>query len=353
MNCAMKNSMLICATATVTVAVALFYKKNHLRVRRAKSCMHAIVRFPPPGIARKPFPIILLAGSSQKANVWARRVEFLTAAGYECHALDFVQTGRYFTSYREQLLRLRQYITENLEEQRPVLIGHSQGGSKAQLYLTAADGDASVEAESRVRACILMSSMEPSFLGTSLHVVPWLMQTAGMLRVLAAGTLGAFYLDPICFCFGGGPWRHDLGLYRALFNDATATTTLATVQTILDARVGYVAPAAGASSSQGVPLAAWADACISDHDPCICDHVGLVPQARSPAEARKATRCKLLHLVGETDRIVPRAQSERIARCWQVPMTVVHGQGHQLADSGWEQSVMEPIQTFLDGLMCE
>lgn len=32
------------------------------------------------------------------------------------------------------------------------------------------------------------------------------------------------------------------------------------------------------------------------------------------------------------------------------PHTIIEGQGHQMGDEGWEQSVMGPLRTFLDGL---
>ena len=65
-------------------AAAYFYHRNHKRVRRAKSCMPAR-------------PLAFLAGTARKADVWRMR-----AAGYE-----FVQTGRYLTSYAEQMEKLR------------------------------------------------------------------------------------------------------------------------------------------------------------------------------------------------------------------------------------------------------
>ena len=34
----------------------------------------------------------------------------------------------------------------------------------------------------------------------------------------------------------------------------------------------------------------------------------------------------------------------------QVRPTIIEGQGHQMGDEGWEQSVMGPLRTFLDGL---
>ena len=67
----------------------------------------------------------------------AARAVLLRAAGYECHALEFVQTGRYLTTYAEQMEKLRTYITDQLDDARPVLKGHSQGGTKVLQYLLA------------------------------------------------------------------------------------------------------------------------------------------------------------------------------------------------------------------------
>ena len=89
-------SMLLAAAAT-----AYFYYRNHKRVRRAKSCMRAVRLFPPASAPVRPFPLVFLAGTAQKADVWRVRMELLRAAGYECHALEFVQTGRYLTTYSE------------------------------------------------------------------------------------------------------------------------------------------------------------------------------------------------------------------------------------------------------------
>ena len=34
----------------------------------------------------------------------------------------------------------------------------------------------------------------------------------------------------------------------------------------------------------------------------------------------------------------------------QVRPKIIEGQGHQMGDAGWEQSVMGPLRLFLDGL---
>jgi hypothetical protein len=107
--------------AACAAAVVAFYVKNHGRVRRAKNCMRAIRMFPPRGAPDRPFPLVFPAGTTQKADVWRKRMEMLAAAGYECHALDFVQTGRYVTSYHEQMDRIRNCMFGSLElwPQRP------------------------------------------------------------------------------------------------------------------------------------------------------------------------------------------------------------------------------------------
>ena len=308
--------------------------------------MRAIVKYPPSTVASRPYPLILLAGTSQKADVWRRRMEMLSAAGYECHALDFVQSGRYFTSYAEQMRRLKQYIIERLDG-RPILIGHSQGGTKAQVYVLASDGDAGMAVDCSVRAVVLMSSTEDSLLGATPSILGKMVATAGVARTTVAGVLGAIYLDPLCFCFGGGPWRHQLKMYGSLFNESTHSTTLASEHSLSDARVAIPKDHA---TSQLVPVPAWADTYLTAHDPSITD-LGVVARARSPCAARAASNeLPILHLVAGNDRIVSRAQSAKVAAAWGVPMTVVDGQGHQLGDEGWERSVMEPLRAFLDAI---
>jgi len=340
----MRAVVLAAATAT---AVA-FLVSNHRRVRRAKSCLRAIRLHPPPGVVRRPNPLVFLAGTCQKADVWRGRMETLAKAGYECHALDFVQTGRYFTSYDDQLRRLRHYIVNRLDG-RPVLIGHSQGGTKAQLYLLADIGDAAAPAECSVRAVALMATAGSSYLGTVPGLGSTLMATAGVLRVAIATLLGLIYLDPWCFCYGGGPWRHELQLYRALFNGSSVRTSQTSVHAVADARVAAPSRSGDAAPASGLPIATWAATYLTDHEPCVTD-LGIVQRARSAAEALAADGCELLHLVAANDRIIPRGMSERVASMWAVPMTVVEGQGHQFGDDGWEQSVMGPLMAFLDGL---
>lgn len=53
---------------------------------------------------------------------------------------------------------IREYIDAKLEGRRPVLIGHSQGGSKCQSYLLGPDGDCKLDTSSKARAIVLMAS---------------------------------------------------------------------------------------------------------------------------------------------------------------------------------------------------
>ena len=76
--------------------------------------MHAVVLNPKPGVPRRPFPLVFLCGAAQRADVWRSRMELLAAEGYECHALNFGQSGRYLTSYREQIGRMREYVYRRL-----------------------------------------------------------------------------------------------------------------------------------------------------------------------------------------------------------------------------------------------
>lgn len=303
--------------------------------------MRAVRKFPPASAPRRPHPLILLSGTGQKADVWRGRMETLAAAGYECHALDFSQTGCYATSYCEQLRRMRDYVVEKLDG-RPIFIGHSQGGTRAQCYLLASGGDESLDEDCSARAMVLMSSSEASLLGCTPAVVRALMATAGVARTTIAALLGTLYLDPLCFCFGGGPWRHQLQMYKALFNAETCRTTLVSASGASDARVGTTATAKGDEAAGGWPIAVWADTYVSSHEPAATD-LGIVPHARSTAEARSAHGCVVLHMVASRDRIISRAQSERVADLWKVPMLLVEGQGHQMGDGGWEESVMGPL----------
>ena len=330
------------ALAVGTATVAWLYL-NHRRVRRSKNCLRAIRVYPPMGVKRRPHPLVFLSGTSQKADVWRGRMEMLSKDGYECHALDFSQTGRYFTSYEDQLCRIREYILERLEG-RPVLIGHSQGGIKAQLYMLATEGDASVDDDMTVRAVVLMASVEHSFLRAIPDSVTTMMATAGTARFLLALMLGTFYLDPLCFIYGGGPWRHQLRMHDALFNAHTARTTLISKHSASDARIQVEG-----ELTSGLSISQWADTYITGHEPAVVDF-GVVSQVRSPAEAINANRCSFLHLVAEYDRVVPREQSQKVSDTWGCTMQVIGGQGHQFGDAGWEQSVMPSIKSFLDAL---
>lgn len=273
-------------------------------------------------------------------------MQLLRECGYECHALDFAQTGRYMTSYAEQIRRIRQYIMERIDG-RPVLIGHSQGGTKAQLFMLASGGDCSVPSESRVRAVVLMASAGSSLLAGTPAALSALCASSGILRTLAAALLGACHNDLLCFLFGGGPYRHALGMYRGLFNRETTHSTLMSAQSVADHRVE--ATLAPAEAGGGLPIEQWADTCLIDHDPLITD-LGIVPHARTPQDALDSDGCSLLHLVAERDRLVSRSVSERIGAQWRCPVVLVPKQGHQLGDAGWEQSVMEPLRSFLDQL---
>ena len=329
--------------AAAAAAATWFYIRNHRRIRTAKSCLRAFALRPPLGVPCKPYPLLFLAGMGQKSSVWRGRMELLAAAGYECHALDFVQTGRYFTSMQEQVFWLRKYILEKLDGQ-PVLIGHSQGGSRAQCYMLAADGDASVQDEgAAVRAMVLMASNEASFVSSFPDILRQLIATAGVLRAMLAGLLGQLYLDPMCFSFGGGPWRHRLRMYAGLFNPQTQRTTLMSIQGVKDARIGW------SSDAGELPLSVWADAYLSDHEPFMTD-LGVVHHARSPSEALTANGCALLHLVAAEDRVMPRVQSQKVAAMWDTPLVTIGGQGHQFGDAGWEESTMRPLREFLDAL---
>ena len=332
-------------SAAAVAAVACFYVRNHRRVRAAKSCLRAFVLRPAADVPRRPYPVIFLAGTAQKSSVWRRQMELLTSAGYECHALDFVQTGRYLSSMADQVSRMREYIVEKIDGRRPILIGHSMGGCRAQCYMLAADGDASVTEEAAVRAVVLMAANEASFVGSFPDVLRQLVATAGVARALAAGLLGLIFLDPICFSFGGGPYRHWLRTYEDLFNPHTKSTSLMSVQGLKDARIDW----SGNATDGRLPISVWADAYLSDHEPVMTD-LGVVRHGRSASDALAAHGCEVLHLVAADDRVMPRAQSRKVAETWKTASVVVDGQGHQFGDAGWERSLMGPLRAFLDGL---
>lgn len=152
---------------------------------------------------------------------------------------------------------------------------------------------------------------------------------SGAARTVCAYLLGTLYLDPAAFLFGGGPWRHKLGL-SGLFNLETARTTLT-------------------SAEGSLSIAEWLDTYVCDHDPFVAD-AGVLRHARTPAQAIAQNSCSLLHMVASEDALIPKAMSAEIGTRWGVRATLVEGQGHQMGDEGWEQSVMGPLRAFLDGL---
>lgn len=277
-------------------------------------------------------------------------MEMLAAEGYECHALDFSQTGRYRTSYREQIDRIRHYILEQLDD-RPVLIGHGHGGLKCQLYMLASHGDAMCAADCSVRAMVLMASTFPKKASSLARAVCDVASAVGAGRALLAGSFGAAHLDPLCFLHGGGPMRHVLYTYPALFNPSTRATTLMSETGAADARVTLTS--SDGDLSTGLPIARWADTYLADHEPIITDGVSSVlsrGRTRATMDALAANACDVLHLVAANDRLVQRAQTDETSRAWQVDSLVVEGQGHQFGDAGWEEHVMTPLRAFLDRL---
>ena len=66
-----------------------------------------------------------------------------------------------------------------------------------------------------------------------------------------------------------------------------------------------------------VPISAWAAAELSDHEPLLSD-LGIVALARTPQQALATSGCRVLHMVASRDRIMPRAQSDKVARAWGV-----------------------------------
>eukprot|EP00966_Prymnesium_polylepis_P231594 5358156-Prymnesium_polylepis.1 len=305
------------AAAATATAAAAFCIYNHRRIRRTKSCMHAVKLFPADDAPERPFPLVFVAGTAQKADVWRGRMEMLRAAGYECHALEFVQSGRYVTSYAEQMRRIRHYITERLDA-RPVLIGHSQGGTKIQQYLLADGGDASVASEHSVRAVVLLASSGLSLLEATPTLFGRLVAASGLGRTVIAYLLGLLYLEKTAFLFGGGPWRHTLGM-RGLFNARTSRTTLTSAHGPSDARDGRdgppLTPVVTVASDGSLSIADWLDTYLCDHDPFVAD-AGVLRRARTPERALAQNGCELLHLVGSEDALIPKEMSTAIATTW-------------------------------------
>eukprot|EP00939_MAST-03C_sp_MAST-3C-sp1_P003985 g3985.t1 len=283
----------------------------------------------------KKYPILFLPGTSQNAASCHGRMEILTSKGWECHALNLTHNGKYLTSYFLQMDLIKSYIETQLDGRRPVIIGHSQGGSKAQMYLLGKNGDKT--AKNRVKAVVLLASTSVSMKHAVQEVNLNLLKMSP-LRTLLASMLGALHFETTSFVFGGGPrmWQWLLGTYSNLFMKHTTHTTLL------------------GGGSQGVPASVYtfSKRAIDSHDPAVVD-LQTYPIDAEPEHIRDVwidNDLRMIHLVAENDRIVPRSQSDRISQLWGIDQEVIQGQGHQMGDSGWEEDVMGPVLRFLNAL---
>ena len=111
-----------------------------------------------------------------------------------------------------------------------------------------------------------------------------------------------------------------------MFNESTTSTTL-------------LNPAA-----PPVPLDIFGDE-LDTHESNALDFGQVALSRQAPV-----TGCKVLILSGSQDRIVPDSMVLENAKMWGVEPVWVQGQGHNLGDPGWEESVMQPLMGFLEGL---
>ena len=213
---------------------------------------------------------------------------------------------------------------------RPIFIGHSQGGTKVQNYLLAANGDSKLHRASRARGAILLGSSILDYSKCAGPIVQTMMSPAKAMLCTAICTLGG--MEVACF-FGGGIFRHVLKTYSTMFNEETASTTLL--------------------SGLPVSIKEFADH-FDSHEPILTDG-GSVTYALMPSDVLESGSCDVLVLSGANDRVVPKWMVEANAKMWSADgesnsAILIEGQGHELGDLGWEESVMPKLYAFLDSM---
>jgi len=305
------------------VGVCVWAIANVLRFafRREKTRSYLVLD-PPFGVKeKKSLVLIFLPGTAQNIQSCWGRMQQMAAQGYECHALNIVdRKGEFFTSYAEQMRQIREYVMSSSIKQRPfVIIGHSQGGSKAQMYALEKHEDS----RSMPQAIVLLASSDLDVLNAVPRINFYMMRSRPVSTILASIT-GMFWLEATSFTFGGGPLRHLFGMYRGMF-------------------IGEKTTLLNLGRDDSVEF--FADHAINDHDPFITDLITYSVKS-TPKDALNQG-LKVLHLVAAEDRVVPPSQSVLISKRWNVKPVTIPNQGHEMGDAGWEHDVMKEIGKFL------
>lgn len=258
-------------------------------------------------------------------------MHLIAERGYDVHCLNLTQDGNWTSSYAKQIEVVQKYVAKL--HGRPIIIGHSQGGTKVQNYLLAKAGDGRQEEERRAAGAVFLSSSVLDYSACAPPIIRHMMSVPRALACTAACFLGG--AEAACF-FGGGLLRHQLRTYMGMFNEETTATTIL----------------GGAAAL--VSLEQFGDA-LDGHEPGLTDF-GSVEYGTTPSEVTCITDggggggCQVLVLSGSRDRVVPAAMVVQNAEMWGTEPRWVEGQGHELGDAGWESAVMGPLCEFLDGI---
>lgn len=314
---------LVGASVSAVIVIA-----NIIRVRQSRREPAVVVPASTAADKKKIHAVVILPGTAQSSDVWIYRMHLLARRGYDCHCLNLAQDGCWTSSYSEQMDAVRKYVSTL--GCRPILIGHSQGGTKVQNYLLAANGDSKLPSTSRARGAILLGSSILDYSKCAAPIIQSMMSAAKAMICTAVCIIGG--MEVACF-FGGGIFRHFLQTYSAMFNKDTSSTTL------LD--------------GQPISIKKFADH-FDSHEPVLTDG-GSVLYAQMPSDVLDSGKCKVLVLSGENDRVIPKWMVEANAKMWSIDgqstsAVFVEGQGHELGDPGWEDTVMPKLYAFLDSL---
>eukprot|EP00929_Paragymnodinium_shiwhaense_P082733 TRINITY_DN43749_c0_g1_i1.p1 TRINITY_DN43749_c0_g1~~TRINITY_DN43749_c0_g1_i1.p1 ORF type:complete len:333 (-),score=16.12 TRINITY_DN43749_c0_g1_i1:120-1118(-) len=313
--------------AGASVLVSAFALLNHWRIRRSRSTDYAHVVVRPKQQASEVGPserpvLLFIHGTCHNAAYWQGYMESLSDGGWECHALTLGQGGTWVTTWAEQIRQIRETL---VEIGRPVvLVGHSQGGCKAEVYVRSPEGDAAAPSHCKVVGLVLMGSC--GFEQADVADLQWyFLHWPSLLASLPLGLEAALP-------FGGGPQilRHFFQRYKVFFKANTTTTTL------LGSRAG------------AVPLRTFSDVAMVDHEPFPAD--AFVFDTARLAHRGELMRAGLhvLILSGSCDRCIPPRLTEDLGVHWGVPVTYISEQGHDFGDPGWEQSVVPILEKFLE-----
>ena len=245
-------------------------------------------------------------------------MRILAEKGYDCHALNLTQTGAFFTSYKSQMKFIREYVSRL---KKPfVLVGHSQGGSKAQMYVL--DGHEK-NTNTMPQGIILLSSSDLDVFNAVPKINLYMMQHRPISLILSS-LIGMIFGELTSFTYGGGPFRHIFKMYRGMF--CTNSTTLL--------------------GDGSISLRQFSNKAIDSHDPIITDLMTFTPSSTPRVVLENGL--EVLHLVAEKDCVVPPSQSSAISNRWGgVKSVVIPKQGHEMGDTGWEITVMGEILKFM------